>query len=131
MTSYIFFYYLHIITVCVSGTFFVVRGIWMMQDSALLQIKPVRILPHVIDTLLLLAAFGLMFITSHYPGASHWLTVKVVFLIAYILLGVMALRAGKTKSARIGYFFAAVAAFGFMVSVALTREPMGVFALFV
>jgi uncharacterized membrane protein SirB2 len=127
--TYTIFYYLHIITVCISGVLFLVRGVWMMQESALLQAKPVKILPHINDTLLLLAAIGLMVVTSQYPGANHWLTVKVVLLIAYILLGVMALRGGKTKSQRMGYFFAALVTFCFMVSVALTHSPLGLFSL--
>lgn len=127
--TYTTFYYLHIITVCISGILFLIRGVWMMQESSLLQAKPVKILPHINDTLLLLAAIGLMVVTSQYPGANHWLTVKVVLLIAYILLGVMALRGGKTKSQRMGYFFAALVTFCFMVSVALTHSPLGLFSL--
>lgn len=53
---YEFFYYLHILTVVVSGALFVVRGTWMIQESPLLQAKPVKILPHVNDTLLIAAA---------------------------------------------------------------------------
>ena len=127
---YDFFYYLHIITVAVSGVFFVVRGTWMIQESTLLQTKLVKILPHINDTLLLTAAIGLMIVTSQYPGANHWLTVKVVLLIAYIVLGVMALRGGKTKSQRVIYFVLAVLTFLFMVSVALTHHPLGVFSQF-
>lgn len=129
MTSYLFFYYLHIVTICASGALFLLRGLWMMQNSPLLQTKPVKILPHINDSFLLIAAIALMVITDQYPGANHWLTVKVVLLIAYIILGVMALRAGKTKSQRIAFFVAAIATFAFMVSVALTRNPLGVFAL--
>ncbi|MBO6557232.1 MAG: SirB2 family protein [Pseudomonadales bacterium] len=127
---YEFFYYLHILTVVVSGALFVVRGTWMIQESPLLQAKPVKILPHVNDTLLIAAAIGLMVVTSQYPVTHHWLTVKVVLLIVYIGLGVMALRRGKTKSQRIIYFVLALLTFLFMVSVALTHEPLGVLSQF-
>ena len=101
------------------------RGIWMLQESGLLEKKFVRIAPHAIDTVLLLAAIFLAVLTEQYPITHPWLTVKVLALFAYIGLGVFALRRGKTKSARVIYLIAAVATFGFMVSVALTRNPFG------
>ena len=102
----------------------------MINESAMLQAKWVRISPHVIDTVLLLAAIGLMVVTSQYPGGADWLTVKIVALLAYIGLGVFALKRGKTKQIRILFFVAALVTFGFMVSVAFTRSPMGFMSVF-
>lgn len=125
MNTYLVVYYVHIISVCLSIGFFLLRGIWMIQESGLLERKFVRIAPHAIDTVLLLAAVVLAILTEQYPVTHPWLTVKVLALVAYIVLGVFALRRGKTKSARVIYLIAAIAAFGFMVSVALTRNPLG------
>jgi|TARA_B110000116_G_scaffold52061_1_gene43602 uncharacterized membrane protein SirB2 len=97
----------------------------MIQESTLLEKKIVRIAPHVIDTVLLISAAVLVALTQQYPGIDAWLTVKVLALIAYIGLGVFAFRRGKTKTARVSYLAAAIAAFGFMVSVSLTRSPLG------
>ena len=97
----------------------------MIQESTLLEKKIVRIAPHVIDTVLLISAAVLVALTQQYPGIDAWLTVKVLALIAYIGLGVFAFRRGKTKIARVSYLAAAIAAFGFMVSVSLTRSPLG------
>ena len=127
---YIASYYTHFICVLLSGSFFLVRGYWMLTDNPLLQIKPVRILPHVIDSLLLLAAIALMLQTSQYPFAEAWLTVKLVLLLAYIGLGVFALRRGKTKAQRTVFLVAALGTFAFMYSVAITRSPLGVLAMF-
>jgi uncharacterized membrane protein SirB2 len=125
LNTYLVAYYTHIFSVCLSGSFFLLRGIWMLQESSLLEKKFVRIAPHVIDTVLLLAAIALAVLTQQYPITHPWLTVKVIALIAYIVLGVFALRRGKTKAARVSYLIAAIAAFGFMVSVALTRNALG------
>lgn len=122
-------YLIHVAAVCLSGLFFLVRGIWMMAESPLLQAKWVRISPHVIDTVLLLAAIGLMIVTQQYPGGVDWLSVKLVALLVYIGFGMFALRRGKTKKIRVGFFVAAIATFSFMVSVALTRSALGVFSL--
>lgn len=102
----------------------------MIQEDNLLEKKIVRIAPHVIDTVLLLSAAVLVVLTHQYPGLEPWLTVKVLALIAYIALGVFAFRRGKTKTARVGYFAAAIAVFGFMFSVSLTRNPLGFLSYF-
>jgi len=102
----------------------------MIQENALLEKKIVRIAPHVIDTVLLISGVVLAALAQQYPGIDSWLTVKGLSLIAYIVLGVFALRRGKTKTARVSYLAAAIAAFGFMVSVSLTRSPLGFLAYF-
>ena len=125
---YTLLYYVHVIAVCLSGSFFLVRGIWMLTDSDLLNARWVRISPHIIDTVLLAAAIGLAVIVQQYPVTHDWLTVKLVALIAYIGLGVFALRRGRTKAIRAVFLVLALLTFAFMVSVALTHEPLGILA---
>ncbi len=122
-------YLIHILAVVSSGLFFLIRGLWMIAESPLLQAKWVRISPHIIDTVLLSAAIGLMIVTQQYPRGADWLTVKIIALLIYIGLGMVALRRGRTKPIRVVCFVAAVATFGFMVSVALTRSVAGLFSL--
>ncbi|MCB1643843.1 MAG: SirB2 family protein [Pseudomonadales bacterium] len=118
-------HHLHMTCAVLSVGFFVIRGIWMMLDHPALQAKFTRIAPHVIDTFLLASAVGLMFVIGQYPGIDHWLTVKLVALLVYIALGMVAIKRGKTKSQRIIAFFAALVVFGFILSVAITRQPTG------
>jgi uncharacterized membrane protein SirB2 len=101
---------------------------WMLMESDLLNLKWVKVLPHVIDTLLLLSAISLTIQIQQYPFVSSWLTVKVVALIMYILFGMLALRRGRTKLQRIFFFALAMLTFGFMVTVALSHQPLGIFA---
>ncbi|MDC0068325.1 SirB2 family protein [Gammaproteobacteria bacterium] len=130
MNAFLIAYTIHIAAVCLSGSFFLVRGIWMIQENTLLEKKIVRIAPHIIDTVLLTAGVMLSVLVQQYPGIDSWLTVKILALIAYIVLGVFALKRGKTKTARLIYLAAAIAAFGFMVSVSLARSPLGFLAYF-
>lgn len=122
---YMAFKHSHMLFVVISGLFFLVRGAWMLMESDMLQKKWVKIVPHVVDTLLLVFAIGLCVILSQYPFVHHWLTVKVVMLVAYIGLGTIALKRGKTKAIRTLAFFAAIASFLFMVSVARAHHPLG------
>ena len=126
---YIAFKHAHMMFAVISGLFFLVRGCWMMMDSSMLQKKWVKILPHVNDTLLLICAIVLCIMLQQYPLQQSWLTVKVVALIAYILLGVVALKRGKTKAIRVVAFGAALLAYLFTFSVARTHNPLGFFAL--
>jgi uncharacterized membrane protein SirB2 len=80
-------------------------------------------LPHVVDTLLLASALGLAFWSHQLPGRMPWLTAKVTALLAYIVLGTIALKRGRTPAVRAGAFAAALAAFGYIVGVALTKDP--------
>lgn len=88
--------YLHVACVVLSGAGFVLRGIWMMRGSPVLPRRWVRVLPHVLDTVLLASAIALAVMVGQYPLVSGWLTAKVFGLIAYIVLGTIALKRGPT-----------------------------------
>jgi uncharacterized membrane protein SirB2 len=120
--NYLAIKHLHITFALLSGSFFVLRGFWMLLDSPLLQRRWVRVAPHVVDTLLLASALVLVFWSGQYPFVQPWLTAKVIALIAYIVLGAIALKRGKTKGVRAFAFFAALATFAYIVAVALTRQ---------
>jgi len=117
--------HLHLTTVVLSFALFTLRGVWMLIDFPWLQQRWVRITPHVIDTVLLASAIGLALILEQYPFVHGWLTAKVLGLIAYIILGSIALRYGPTKSIRASAWVAALIMFGYIVSVALTHTPLG------
>jgi uncharacterized membrane protein SirB2 len=120
--------YVHVISVVLSLTGFFLRGILMMRDSPLLGVRWVRVLPHINDTVLLVAALSLAAMSGQYPFVVGWITATVLGVIAYIILGALALRDASTRRMRIICWFASLAVFGWIVSVALTRQPIGFFA---
>lgn len=122
--------HLHLTTVALTFCLFVVRGVWMLNDSPRLQQRWVRIVPHLIDTLLLASAIGLTVVLGQYPLLFGWLTAKVLGLILYIILGSIALKYGSTKTIRIAAWVAALAVFGYIVSVALAHNPLGFLAAY-
>jgi uncharacterized membrane protein SirB2 len=117
--------HLHILCAVLSGTGLLLRGLLMTADSPLLQRRWLKIAPHVNDTILLVAAIVLTVIIGQYPFVNAWLTAKVFGVIAYIVLGALALRPGRPKSVRIAAFVAALAVFGYILSVAVTKNPAG------
>lgn len=114
----------HITFALVSISFFMVRAIWSIFESPLLQKTWVKILPHIVDTLLLASALYLVVVGGQYPFQQHWLTAKLLALIAYILLGTMAIKRGKTPLQRGVFALLAIAVFGYMLAVAFYRSPL-------
>jgi uncharacterized membrane protein SirB2 len=118
----------HIWAVSMSGTLFALRGLALVVAGAgWPKAMPVRLLAYSIDTTLLTAALMLMTLVGQYPFVDGWLTVKVLMLVLYIGLGTMAFRQDRTKTARVGFFAAALAVYGFIISVALAHHPLGIF----
>lgn len=117
--------HLHTTTVVLSFCLFALRGVWMLVESPQLQRIWVRVVPHVIDAVLLASAIGLAVILHQYPFVHGWLTAKVLGLILYIILGSIALKRGSTKTIRATAWIAALAVFGYIVSVATTHSPLG------
>ena len=124
---YIALKHLHVSFVALSGLLFLVRGIWMLRASPRLQQRWARIVPHIVDTLLLASAIGLAVVSHQYPGQMPWLTAKVVALVGYIVLGTIALKRGRTEGVRTAAFVGALACFAYIVAVAVTKNPLVVF----
>lgn len=119
----------HVTSVHLSISLFILRGLLMLAGSGWLRHWSLRALPHVVDTVLLASALMLMSIVRQYPFVHHWLTVKVVLLLVYIGLGLVALKRGRTRATRATFWVAALLVFLFIYSVARTHNPWGVFSL--
>ena len=117
----------HIGCVIASGSLFFMRGCMMLAGLPAANHVALRRISVVIDSVLLAAAITLTTIIHQYPFVQAWLTVKVVLLVVYIVLGVFALRRGRTRAIRAGFFAAAMIVFLFIVSVARAHDPLGAF----
>lgn len=123
MTGYLAIKTAHVSFAALSASGFLLRGWWMWRGSALLRQRVTRILPHINDSLLLASAIWLALWSRQYPLAADWLTAKVVALLLYIFLGSIALKRGRTARTRKSAFAGALATFGYIVLVAMTRNP--------
>ncbi len=123
------FRHVHLICIVLSISGFMVRVYGAQINAQWSQSPWVRRLRDVVDTLLLLSAGCLMYWRHEYPGHTPWLTAKLAGLIVYVALGMLALRWGKSASQRRWAAVAALLTVGWMVSVALTKQPAGVFGL--
>ena len=119
---------LHVGCAVLSIAGFAVRGVLRLSGSALLETRFARIAPHVVDTVLLLSAVWLAWALGVAPFVHDWVTAKVLALLAYVGLGVLALR-GRTSTVRGAALVAALAVAAYIVAVARTHDPRGPLAL--
>jgi uncharacterized membrane protein SirB2 len=119
--------YLHASSAFVSLALFLTRGLWMMATPERLQQRWAKVVPHVVDTVLLASAIALVWQLGGLEAlrAQSWLMAKIVALLAYIVLGSIALKRGRTQRIRVAAFLAAIAVFGYIVSVAVAKSPWG------
>ncbi len=119
----------HVVCAIVTISGFVLRGFWMLTESPLLGHKLTRIAPHVVDTLFLLSGIFMLVIAAMNPFTQPWLLAKFVALLAYIALGMVAIRRGRTKNIRAVAFVSAIAVFGYVIGVGMARSPASWLAL--
>lgn len=114
---------LHMGCAVATFTLFLLRGAWMLWRPQLLAQRWVRAVPHVIDTAFLASGIYLTTLIRQYPFVHGWLTAKVFGLIAYIVLGSLALKHGRTRQQRAAAFVAAVVTFLYVAGVARLHHP--------
>ena len=127
MPDYALVKHLHMSAAALSIALFVLRGAWMIGSPQRLATPWVRVVPHVVDTVLLASALVLAWLIGFAPNAS-WLSAKIAALVVYVALGTIALKRGRTLRIRVIAFVAAIATFAYIVSVAFTKSPLGALA---
>jgi uncharacterized membrane protein SirB2 len=113
----------HVACAAGTGVLFVVRGGLMLAMPGALRSRWARILPHVIDTVLLAAALGMLWLARLNPADAPWLLAKITALVVYVGLGTIALKRGRTRGARLAAWILALAVFAYIVAVALSKKP--------
>jgi uncharacterized membrane protein SirB2 len=121
---------IHMSAVAVSLCGFFARGLGTLRGAAWVRSRVARTLPHVIDTVLLASAIALAWMLRINPLDATWLLAKIIGLLVYIALGIVALRPGRPARVRAAAWGAALVVFAYIVSVAITKNPAGLLAGF-
>lgn len=112
---------IHILTVLLSISGFILRTLWVVRESPKLQQRWVKITPHINDTILLVTGITLAVSVQQYPFIHGWITAKLIALLLYIGLGMMTIRHGRSKQQRVVTGLLAITVFFYMVMVARTK----------
>ncbi len=97
---------IHIILALTSGIGFALRGFIRLVLLQPLKHKVWKIAPHIVDTLLLASGVTLWVVVG-WPIFS-WLGVKLLLVIAYIVLGILAFRTERQARATSLYLLALI-----------------------
>lgn len=115
----------HVTCALVSVAGFALRGTWVLLGHPLRDHRLTRTLPHMVDTLLLASALGMLWAWRMSPLDLGWVSAKMVALLLYISLGVGLMRFAVTPLQRVGCFIAALLSAGYIFSVAATHSVRG------
>lgn len=116
--------HLHITCVALSYLLFLLRGIWVLRHSPMMERRWVKIAPHAVDTALLASAITLAWQLGLSPLAQPWLMAKIIALCFYIGLGFIAIRFGRSQRVRLGAWLLGQGVFFYIVAVALTKDVL-------
>jgi len=142
MLDYVTLRAIHVTAVALSGSGFVARGAGAARGARWVRSRAARTLPHLVDTVLLLSALGMLWVAHLSPWALGWLRAKIIGLVCYIGLGGVAIRglrgaapadSGQPRRSRrravsLGAWVASLVVFIYIVSVAVSKNPLGLFA---
>lgn len=115
----------HVGLVAISVLLFAARGLGVLLQARWPMARPARRGSVVIDTLLLAAGVALWSVRGWHPAADGWLHAKLALLLAYIVVGSVALKRGRTPRVRALAFGVALALFAAILGVALAHHPLG------
>lgn len=128
MTFYEIVKYIHVTAIILSISGFITRVILKLNDSPYQEKYWFKKLPHKVDTILLASALTMVYIMGVNPLTTAWISEKIIGLLIYILLGMVALRWGKTKTVKKVAASAAVIVFAYIVYVAHYKAPAVIFS---
>lgn len=123
MIPYIALKHLHVTFVVISVLLFVLRFFWRSIDAKVAQQKWVKVVPHIIDTFLLLTIIGLLLHLGQWPWETSWLGNKLLGLFGYIAFGLVAMKA-QSAALRFGGFIVALGWIGFLFHVAFSKQAL-------
>lgn len=115
---------IHVTLAGLSIGFFLLRALWSVSESSLLQRRWAKVMPHLIDTLLLAFGVTLMIMLRAWPQHTPWLAAKLIALLVYIGLGTFAIKRGATPARRAMFALLAALVFAYMVVTAVSHDPL-------
>lgn len=120
---------LHVCCALLSISGFALRGYWVIAGHPYRTLRLTRVLPHLLDTLLLASALGMLWIWGMSPFDASWLSAKIVALLLYIALGIVLMRVAKTRAQRLAAYGGALLVAVYIVCVAVSHSALGPLAL--
>ncbi|MDJ0832739.1 MAG: SirB2 family protein [Gammaproteobacteria bacterium] len=120
---------IHIFCAYTTGLGFLLRGVLVIMQSSLSRHRLTRILPHVIDTCLLVSGLLMAYLWSISPFIHMWLSAKILVLLVYIGFGLLMIRWGRSSRRRWLGLTGGLVAYSYIVGVAHSKSVLSYFSL--
>ena len=114
----------HMTAILLSVLLFIFRFILTLKGSGKLQQKWLKIMPHIVDTVLLASAITLCVILQQYPLVDAWVTEKLMALLMYIFMVLLALKLANNGFMRGIGFVGALSWIAYAGMVAVSKQPI-------
>ena len=116
--------YTHLTTIVLSVVLFLLRFVLNTMQSVTLQKKWLKVVPHIVDTLLLVSAATLCVMLKQYPFVDAWVTEKLIALVMYVFMVTLALKLGHTGFMRGIGLIGALSWIAYAGMVAVSKQPI-------
>jgi uncharacterized membrane protein SirB2 len=107
-----------------SVLLFTLRFVWLLKGSDKLHQKWVKVLPHIVDTLLFILGIGLAIKLSINPLEHYWFAEKLFAVLAYIFTGYYTLKLARNRTMQIIGYLGAMGWIMLIVRLAITKAPL-------
>jgi uncharacterized membrane protein SirB2 len=121
---YTFTKHLHLTAVVLTIALFLIRYFWLIRGSDMLMKKWVKVVPHIIDTVLLGSAIALCFIVPWNPLNHPWLWQKILLVVVYIFMGFYVLKKAHSNTTRWTGFLIAMTCLAFAGKMAVSKQAI-------
>jgi uncharacterized membrane protein SirB2 len=112
--------FFHLIFILLSISSFVGRVYLAEKRPEMLEQKWIKTGPHIINSLLLLTGFTLVFQGSWFSGEYGWIIAKLIALLGYVGLGIVAIK--SQGDLRWKAFAGALACFVYIAIAAVSKH---------
>jgi uncharacterized membrane protein SirB2 len=125
MSTYVILKHLHMTTAYLTISLFALRLLLDAVGRPGWRQTPLRWIPHVNDTILLVSAVTLLFVAGYASDMPGWLLAKIALLFCYIVVGVFAIKPTFSKPVRIVAAIVALAIVSGIFHLAMTKPAFG------
>ena len=112
----------HVTAVVISGSLFVYRYVRLNRRPDQPLPRPLKVLPHINDTMLLAFAIGMLSLLGLNPFTAPWLLAKILALLAYIVIGAICMRSPPGSRRQAVSFMAAISVFAYILLLGLRKQ---------
>ena len=112
---------LHKLAVLTSIVVFFARGLGLIYNREWVKRKPVKIVPHIVDTLLIASAIGIVVVTP-FAFSEPWILLKLIGVLVYVVLSAVVFKIAQSRVQRALFWVLNLAVLFFLVAVAVEKQ---------